>query len=385
MTYHLVLPHQRKIVSSKGLPLPTGGPRDAMALLAHELSAQVHQPPAPGVALSAADSLRAKVLPRGDWWALARQVQAKTGPQDTVFCSSEAGGFQLAAVCAEKARRPRLAVFVHNVDRPRTRFALKWWHMAERVDLFLACSTQQVAFLRTFLNLPAERVQLVWDHTDTRFFTPGLVSPDKRRPLIVSVGLEQRDYKTLAAATGDLDIDVRISGFSKDAAALAKTFPATLPANMDRRFYAWDELLQLYRDADAVVVSCRENRYAAGVQSLMEGMACGRPVIATATEGLKSYLNDEVVRQVPPGNAADLRQAILQTLAEPALAARQASQGRALALQRHDMARYVKDIADALRGLTRPPMALPDTPPGAMPLAPPPALATTAQTAVGKP
>lgn len=348
-----------------------------MALLAQELAAEVHQPPTPGMALSAGDTLRAKVLPQGAWWAMARQVQGRTGPQDAVFCSSEAGGFQLAAVYADKPRRPRLALFVHNVDRPRTRFALKWWRMAKRVDLFLACSTQQVIFLQEFLGLSADRVRLIWDHTDTQFFTPGVVSPDKRRPLVVSVGLEQRDYKTLAAATGDLDIDVRISGFSKDAAAIAQTFPTTLPANMERRFYAWSELLQLYRDADAVVVSCRENRYAAGVQSLMEGMACGRPVIATATVGLKSYLDDQTVRSIAPGDAAGMRQAIQETLARPEVAAQRAARGRALALQRHGMDRYVSDIANALRGLTPAPTDAVGSLAGELPMAPPPSTLET--------
>ena len=82
------------------------------------------------------------------------------------------------------------------------------------MDLFLACSQRQVDFLREHLGLPSDRVRLVWDHTDTRFFSPG---PARRgpRPVIASVGLEQRDYRTLAAATHDLDVDVRISGSSQ--------------------------------------------------------------------------------------------------------------------------------------------------------------------------
>lgn len=349
MPFHIVLPHTRKILCDNGRALATEGPRDSMALLTETLCAQLHQPD-PAETVSPADRLRARILPTTDWWALARRVHARTGPSDTVFCSSEAGGFQLAAVCAQHKTRPRLAMFVHNVDRPRTRFALTWWKVAQQVDLFLACSTYQVEFLQRHLNLPSGRVRHIWDHTDTRFFTPGPPSPDKKRPLIVSVGLEQRDYSTLAAATADLDIDVRISGFSKDAAVLARTFPATLPANMSRRFYSWPELVQLYRDADVVVVSCQHNRYAAGVQSLMEGMACRRPVIATATQGLSSYLHESVLR-VSPGDVQGMRQAILQTLADPAEAAQRAQQGHDLALQRHDLDTYVAEIGRLLREL----------------------------------
>jgi glycosyltransferase involved in cell wall biosynthesis len=296
------------------------------------------------------DKLRAVVAPPVSLWGLARRIERETAPGDVVFCSSEAGGLQLAALCGKGSRRPRLSLFVHNVDRPRARFALKFWRMAKSVDLFLACSATQVAFLREFLGLPEDRVRHVWDHTDTRFFTPGPVSAGKTRPLIVSVGLEQRDYKTLAAATHDLDVDVRISGFSKDAAAMARTFPETLPANMSRRFYPWPELVQLYRDADVVVVSCHENKYAAGVQSLMEATACGRPVIATATQGLESYLGDPII-PIRPGDAGQMRDAIQASLADRADAEGRAVRGRELAAKRYGMERYVDEIASALRAL----------------------------------
>ncbi|MDQ6681340.1 MAG: glycosyltransferase family 4 protein [Pseudomonadota bacterium] len=319
-----------------------------MGLISTELHARIHEPddsPAKGT-----DRLRAVVAAPGELWNLARKVSQETSADDAVFCSSEAGGLQLAAVCSERSVRPRIAVFVHNVDRPRARFALKWWHMADQVDLFFACTPRQVEFLRTYLKLSDDRVRQIWDHTDTQFFTPGPASEEKRRPLVVSVGLEQRDYRTLATATKDLDLDISISGFSEDAAPMTRTFPETLPDNMTRRFYSWPDLLQLYRDADVVVVSCHESRYAAGVQSLMEAMACGRPVIATATEGLKAYLDDSVTA-ICPGDAPAMRAAIQSALADRPGSEARAARGHDLAVRRYDMDRYVAEISDAMRSL----------------------------------
>ena len=324
------------------------GPRHAIWELEKELGATVHEPDASSIA--GVDKLRALVAPPGSLWALARRVRSRTRQGDVVFCSTEAGGLQVAAVYGTKEVRPHIAIFVHNVDRPRARFALQWWRMAQKIDLFLACSEIQVEFLRRYLKLSNDRVRFIWDHTDTRFFSPGPGSIVKKRPLIVSVGLEQRDYRTLADATHDLDIDVRISGFSQDAAAMARTFPDKLPANMSRRFYEWPELLQLYRDADVVVVSCFENRYAAGVQSLMEAMACKRPVIATATLGLKAYCQDSVVA-IRPNDAQAMREAIVGVLEDPTAAENRAARGYADALRRHDMDRYVKEVSTALRSL----------------------------------
>jgi glycosyltransferase involved in cell wall biosynthesis len=348
MTFHIVLPRPMRLPEGADEALNHQAPRHSMWLLRNSLSATLREPDGSGsVAL---DKLRAMVAPPVSLWGLARKVHTETAPGDVVFCSSEAGGLQLAALCGNRSRRPRLALFVHNVDRPRAHFALKFWRMAKSVDLFLACSATQVVFLREFLRLPEDRVRHVWDHTDTRFFTPGPVSTGKARPLVVSVGLEQRDYKTLAAATHDLDVDVRISGFSKDAAAMARTFPESMPANMSRRFYAWPELVQLYRDADVVVVSCHENRYAAGVQSLMEAMACGRPVIATATVGLEAYLGDPII-PIRPGDAGQMRAAIQASLADRADAEARALRGRSLAAERYAMERYVDEIGSALRAL----------------------------------
>jgi hypothetical protein len=73
--------------------------------------------------------------------------------------------------------------------------------------------------------------------------------------MIASVGLERRDYVTLAAAVKDLDADVRVDAWSPNARKMAKTFPAELPPNMTYCAGTPGELVQLYRDADIVVIS----------------------------------------------------------------------------------------------------------------------------------
>ncbi len=357
MAFHIVAPRPLDRNDTPLLPPREPHPRHALAMLAEALDATVHAP-AESDTPGALDRLRGRLAGPARHWAFARRVARTVDAADVVFCSSEEAGFQVAAVCGALARPPRVCVFVHNLDRPRGRLGLRLFGLGRRVDLWLACSTVQVAFLRRFLRLADARARFVWDHTDTSFFCPGPPSDAAARagarPALVSVGLENRDYRTLATATGSMPVDVRVSGFSADAAVLAKTFPSALPDNMSRRFYPWTELVQLYRDAAAVVVSVHPNRYAAGVQSLMEGMACGRPVIASATEGLASYLDDSVVTRVPPGDPEALRQAIERLLADPAEAARRGLRARTLAAERHAIERYVGEIAGLLRELAAP-------------------------------
>ncbi|MBV8885618.1 MAG: hypothetical protein JO235_16705, partial [Chroococcidiopsidaceae cyanobacterium CP_BM_RX_35] len=205
------------------------------------------------------DRILAQLISRPEQWALARTLSSQLTSKDLVFCSGEDIGIPVATLCGSKHSRPRIVVFIHSLDRPRGRVALKLFPASSQIDLFVTNARTQVDFLRRYLGLPETRICMMLEQTDTAFFTPGPVSPNKPRPVIASVGLEYRDYRTLADVTKDLDIDVKISGFSQDVPALAKLFPQRMPVNMSRKFYPWPELVQLYRDADLVVLNLLEN------------------------------------------------------------------------------------------------------------------------------
>ncbi|MBW4596542.1 MAG: glycosyltransferase family 4 protein [Brasilonema angustatum HA4187-MV1] len=325
-------------------------PRHVMWSLKQRLNASIYTPE--GYQDSFADKLLSKIAGSPEHWAMARALSSRLESDDIVFCNSEVGGIQIATLCGAKRSRPKIAVFFHNIDRPRGRLALKLFNLASKIDLFLACSQRQVTFLRDYLNLPASRVHFVWEQTDLKFFAPKSASPKKSRPMIASVGLEQRDYRSLAAATANLDVDVKISGFSNDALLLKRAFPEELPRNMSRRFYEWPDLVQLYRDADIIVVSIFENGYAAGIQALMEAMACRRPVIVTRTQGLDQYIAEtDAVIMVKPENVEDLKQAITYLLNNPQEADALAERGYRLALSRHDSDQYVNYITKELKQL----------------------------------
>jgi glycosyltransferase involved in cell wall biosynthesis len=213
----------------------------------------------------------------------------------------------------------------------------------------VTCCSSQGEFLRRDLKVPESRTHLLLEHVDNRFFSPGPASTDKVRPVIVGVGLEKRDYRTLARACHDLDVDIRISGFSRYAALLAESFPDPLPANMTRRFYPWPELVQLYRDADVVVAPLFSCRYAAGVTTVMEALCCRRPVVVTRSPGLSDYLDpDDGLSLVEPSDADGMRRAIVRLLEHPEEAREQAERGFQLASHRYDFDRAVDRLAELL-------------------------------------
>ncbi|WP_017719096.1 glycosyltransferase family 4 protein [Kamptonema formosum] len=340
MKYHLALGRPADLESIARDAAAGICPRHVMWALSRQLGATVHQPGAEPVLPS--DRIRSQIASRPEHWALARTLSEQLTSDDLIYCTGEDIGIPVAALCGAKPDRPKIAVTLHNIDRPRGRVALKLFRLAQRTDLFLPVARPAFDFLRRSLRLPESRIRTLPEQTDTTFFTPGPPSPDKRRPVIASAGLEMRDCRTLAEATQDLEVDVKISGFSRDARASARAFPKTLPANMSRRFYSWPELVQLYRDADVVAISLTDSKSCAGITTLLEAMACRRPVVVTRTRGLADYLaTPGAVTAVNPGDPAGLRQAILRLLNNPQEAQQQAERGYELAVKHHNSERYV--------------------------------------------
>lgn len=322
-------------------------PRHVMWGLSKQLGAAIHQPgPDPVVPL---DRMRAKIVGIPEHWALARTLSSQLKGDDLIYCTGEDVGIPVATLCGGKRERPKIVLFIHNIDRPRCRIALKLFNLRERINLFVCNNRYQADCLRSYLHLPEDRICIISEQTDTNFFTPGPTSPNKLRMTITSGGLEKRDYRTLAEATQDLDVDVKICAFSPNATVAAQAFPKIMPDNMSCRFYEWAELLQLYRDADLVVVSLVENNYSAGLTTLFESMACRRPVVITRIKGpIEDLANSGVVTGVNPSDPADMRQAIAWLLNNPQEAEAQAQRGYEIVLKQHNSEQYVETLATRL-------------------------------------
>ncbi len=353
MKFHVILDRDIKLDEFRRQGELGLGPRHSMAMLVERFGGAVHFPDPDRDPPTWMDRLRWKLLSPGPAnWSLARRLRGELGRDDVVYCAGESTGIALAATLGGRADGPRVFVFVHNLDRPRGRVAARIVRLGRQAVALGACCRRQYDFLRDYLGVPESKLHLLLEHVDNRFFTPGLPGPDKTRPLIIGVGLENRDYRTLAQATSDLDVDVRISGFSRYAAQQQKSLPDPMPANMSQRFYPWPELVQLYRDADLVVVPVFPSRYAAGVSTLLEAQACRRPVVAARSPGLSDYLSeDSGVSLVEPCDPAGLRKAILGLLERPDEAAERAELGHRRIAASHDFDRSLEGLARLMESL----------------------------------
>ncbi|MDY6896696.1 MAG: glycosyltransferase family 4 protein [Cyanobacteriota bacterium] len=351
MKYYLALNTTSDIESFVSKAKSAKCPGHVMWEVGQVLKAKIYQPI--NVEVSSQDRKLAKIIGFPECWALARQLSEQLNDNDVIYCDGEHLGIPIATVCSQKQKRPKIAVLFHNINRPKGYLALNLFKVSNSIDLFVTGTNSQTKFLHRYLNLPKHRIFQIPSHpsTDTSFFTPKPVSQKKVRPLIASGGLEKRDYKTLANATKDLNLDVKICAFSPNKTASKRTFPEIMPSNMYCGFYEWEDLLQLYCDADLVVLPLLDNNYQAGLSTLFEAMACRKPIIVTRSPkaGIINKLIDlGIVTGVNSGNSVELKQAIINLLNDPEQANKQAQLGHEFVCKYYNHGQYIQDLTTKL-------------------------------------
>ncbi len=351
MTYHLAVSSFVNLEDIKQDIQIGKRPAHTMFDISRLLNAKIHQP-SKGFFLPT-NLICEKTIDRRHNWLLARKLSSTLTNQDVIFCADENVGLPVAALCGGREKGPKVAVFIHNINRLRGRLALKLFQIRKKVDLLMSANPQQVDFLRDYLKLPSHQVCLFpYQPTDTSFFTPKLTLLKKSRPLIVSGGLEQRDYRTLARATESLDVDVKISAASAIKYVDSQTFPKVIPENMSYRYYDWNSLVQLYSDADIVAIALCENNFQAGLSTLFEALACRKPVVITRSPGIIQELIDvKAVWGVPPGDSQALRQAIGCLIKSSKHREALAEKGYRLVHSRYNHHVYVKALVEQLTNI----------------------------------
>jgi glycosyltransferase involved in cell wall biosynthesis len=93
------------------------------------------------------------------------------------------------------------------------------------------------------------------------------------------------------------------------------------------------------------------NKYA-GITSLLEGLACQRPIVASRTVGLSDYLSPpDGITPVEPRNPAEMRAAIVSLIDHPDQARTQARQGYESVARRYNFERHLETLASRLEAL----------------------------------
>jgi glycosyltransferase involved in cell wall biosynthesis len=154
-----------------------------------------------------------------------------------------------------------------------------------RLDGVTLVSPTQRPFFEPIL--PPERIAVILHGIDTDFFRPGGVRPADGVFRCITVGHYLRDYQAIGRVAESMvsDPSVRFIVVSARDTGLERM------TNVEHQRGVGDEsLLRLYQSADALLLPLTAST---ANNALLEGIACGLPVISTALASVRTYLPGE--------------------------------------------------------------------------------------------
>lgn len=213
----------------------------------------------------------------------------------------------------------------------------------------------------------AERVDIIHCGVDTSVFRPPAPRDRSGGPLeVVSVATlqPQKGHAVLIAAVGALldegmPIRLRLVGEGEERPALEA---AVASGGWGRQIELLgrqprERVAAILAESDVVVqpsIVLPDGKTEGIPVALMEAMASGVPVIATAVSGVPELVQDgRTGRLVPPGDVAALAAALRRVRAEPEATALMAEAGRRRVLESFDLGRETRRLAERFLAMGR--------------------------------
>lgn len=276
---------------------------------------------------------------------LALASLSRVRDADAVLSDGEPVGVPLAlAMRAFRISTPHLMIG-HLLTAPHKRPFFTVLKSHRRITRILVHSQRQLHLVPE-LGIPSEMLAFLHYHADTRFWRPVRVAEER---LVASAGREHRDYATLAAACTGMDAQVFVADGSVHTPNSRRARATNLPFNITSGYLDYLKLRELYGRAQVVVVPLLPNDFQAGVTTLLEAMAMGKPVIVSETSGQRDVVQDGVTGiTVPPQDPRRLRAAIEFLLDHPEERARLGGNARRAVERSHSLDRYAGHLAEHL-------------------------------------
>jgi glycosyltransferase involved in cell wall biosynthesis len=256
------------------------------------------------------------------------------------------GVWAKATLAAQAAGIPAVINTLHGFAHGEPWFhePFRWWG-ARHTDKIVAVSASLRDHLIEKTHVPASRVTVLPNGIDTDRFAPGrrsgalrerfAIHPDA--PLVGCIARLDpvKEHALLLAAFSRIllshpDARLVLVGDGPLRGALEAQVAATGLSHAVLFAGNCPDPVPIYRDLDAFALASRSEGTSI---SILEALASGLPVIATAVGGTPDLLcGGECGLLVPSGDAEALANAIIRVLDEPALKAHLAEAGRARAV-----------------------------------------------------
>ena len=305
----------------------------------------------------------------GTWTpALAAEVLGRARGDDVIYATGEDVGFALAARARTlHVHKPRIVMRLEQPDYGRTPLRRSLYeqyraYALPRISRIICRTTAHAHRLSSIDRYPFDQIDFLRETTDPLFYRPDAPPTESGAdaeigapgdlPLIVSAGLEERDYSTLIEAVRNLPVRLIIAAGSPwSHARFGLRDQGPLPPNISVDRFPPLGMRALYQAAAFVVVPVKPTLRACGMNVVLEGWSMQRAVLATRTVGLRDYLTEGVDGLfVEPCDVASMRGGIERLLGDAALAARLGQAGRQRVVEDLNVDRYVERVGDIIAG-----------------------------------
>lgn len=276
---------------------------------------------------------------------------------DLILTDGEHIGIPLALLLLWSRSPVRHITIGHRLSSGKKWIFFRMFRVQRRMDRILVHSQRQLDIAVEDLHISRDRLALMPYQVDAAYWSP---VDREEEALVVSAGLEYRDYDTFFSAARGLPAHVVVAAASPWSRHRDASRPWT--ENVEVRAFDYPGLRDLYARAAVVVVPLVDVDNQAGVTTILEAMAMGKAVIVSQTWGQTDVVEDRrgahrgtprprptsLVRTmaaqtggvpepngfyVPPGDPAALRSAITYLLEHPEERAELGRAGRRTAEQ----------------------------------------------------
>jgi glycosyltransferase involved in cell wall biosynthesis len=234
---------------------------------------------------------------------------------DAVLTDGEHIGIPLALLLKlSRATTPHVTIG-HRITAQKKRPFFRWLRVHTHITRIALHSQRQIELAIEQLGIPAAQLAFVPYQADAAFWRP---LPVQEERMICSAGLEFRDYPTLYRAIEGLDVQAVIGAASHWSHRRNTALTANRPPNVTVDSFDYVALRDLYARAAGVVVPLDDVDFQAGITTILEAMAMGKPVIVTHTQGQVDVIEDrrKVTRGTPPREPMPRPVSLLHTIAE---------------------------------------------------------------------
>lgn len=184
-------------------------------------------------------------------------------------------------------------------------------HVVRRLDRAIAVSPTQTPWLAE--RLGADRVDVVLLGIDTGFFRPRQEAPEGGPFRCITVGHYLRDFAAVREVAHRLaGQDVELHVVTNRDTGLEGVPGVRRHQNVDD-----DQLLALYQQSDALLLPVTAST---ANNALVEGIACGLPVISTRLASIEAYVPGGEAILVEENDPDELARAVLRLRDDPSLA-----------------------------------------------------------------